>query len=252
MSSVKESSQVKELENSSINIIDMPEAFTESGQCDDEITLVFDNSNKLYVSKNFLRYASPVFMAMFDHDYKENKENSVSLTGKNYDDFLEFLLCIHPRIFKPITDKNVLRIVEIANEYQVTSIIKKCKETMMTWLQTLFGQARTKGHYLYQAEYLRPCLRIIAKAHELSYNDVVQFAAKTIAKFGHILYNKGQTQPPLNPWCSPYITDKRGDETYSDIKEDCMNMFQELSLDIKYKIVTERLLLLNEECDIKD
>jgi hypothetical protein len=97
-----EPSQVKDLENSSINKIDMPEAFTESGECDDEITLVFDNNNKLFVSKNFLRYASPVFKAMFDHDCKEKKENSVSLTGKNYDDFLEFLLCIHPRISKPV------------------------------------------------------------------------------------------------------------------------------------------------------
>jgi hypothetical protein len=81
----------------------MSDAFIERGQCEDEIMLVFDNSNKLCVSKNFLRYASPVFKTMFDHDCKEKKENSVSLTGKNYDDFLEFLLCIHPRILKPIT-----------------------------------------------------------------------------------------------------------------------------------------------------
>jgi hypothetical protein len=78
------------LENSIKNIFDMTEAFTESGECDDEITLVFDNSNKLYVSKNFLRYASPVFKAMFDHDWQEKKENLVSLTGKNYNDFSNF------------------------------------------------------------------------------------------------------------------------------------------------------------------
>ncbi|XP_060558066.1 uncharacterized protein LOC132718386 [Ruditapes philippinarum] len=116
----------------------MTEAFTESGEFDNEITLVFDNSNKLYVSKNFLRYASPVFKAMFDHDWQEKKENLVSLTGKNYDDFLEFLLCIHPRISKPITETNVLQVVSIADEYQVTSVIKKCKETMMSWSQGLF------------------------------------------------------------------------------------------------------------------
>jgi hypothetical protein len=39
----------KEPESSCSYITDMPEAFTESGECDDEITLVFDNSNKLYV-----------------------------------------------------------------------------------------------------------------------------------------------------------------------------------------------------------
>ncbi|XP_060557721.1 uncharacterized protein LOC132718107 [Ruditapes philippinarum] len=157
----------------------MPEAFTESGECDDEITLVFDNSNKLYVSKNFLRYASPVFKAMFDHNWQEKKENCVSLTGKNFDDFLEFLLCIHPRISKPITETNVLQIVSIADEYQVTSVINKCKEYMMRWLQASFDQARAKdNHYLYQAVYLRPCLSIVAKAHELTFNDVVKFAVK--------------------------------------------------------------------------
>jgi hypothetical protein len=81
----------------------MSSTFTESGECDDEITLVFKKSKKLYASKNFLRYASPVFKAMFDHDWQETKKSRVSLTGKNYDDFLEFLLCVHPRILKPIT-----------------------------------------------------------------------------------------------------------------------------------------------------
>ena len=82
---------------------DEPEAFTESGRCDDEITLVFDEDKKLYASKNFLRYASPVFEAMFTFGWKEGKENCVELKGKQYDDFLEFLLCIHPRVFKPVT-----------------------------------------------------------------------------------------------------------------------------------------------------
>lgn len=211
----------EELENNSTNIIDMPEAFTESGECDDEITLVFDNSNKLYASKNFLRYASPVFKAMFDHDCKEKKENSVSLPGKNYDDFLEFLLCIHPRISKPITETNVLRVVNIADEYQVTSVITKCKGLMMGWLQASFDQARAKGYpyYLYQAVYLRPCLRIVAKAYELTYNDVVKFAVKTIAKFGHILYNEGQKESPSQYVMGEHTPlDKTGDETFGDLQ----------------------------------
>ncbi|XP_060557712.1 uncharacterized protein LOC132718096 [Ruditapes philippinarum] len=190
---------------------------------------------------------------MFDHDCKEKKENSVSLPGKNYDDFLEFLLCIHPRILKPITETNVLRIVSIADEYQVTSVIKKCKEYMISWLQASFDQARAKGnHYLYHAEYLRPCLRIVAKVHELSYNDLVKFAVKSIAKFGHILYNTGQKESQkMHIKNQPSPSDKTGDETFGDIKMDCMKMFQNLPFEIKYKIVAERLLHLNDETNLK-
>jgi hypothetical protein len=141
----------------------------------------------------------------------------------------------------------------IAEEYQVTSVIKKCKETMMTWLQASLDQARGKGyHYLYQTEYLRQCLRIVAKAHELSYNDVVEFAVKIIAKFGHILYNDGQKESPRTRYGNePSVSDKTGDETFGDIKMDCMKMFQNLSFEIKYKIVAERLLHLNDETSLK-
>jgi hypothetical protein len=141
--------------------------------------------------------------------------------------------------------------VTIADEYQVTSITKKCKELMMTWLQASLDQAKGKiAHFLNHAVYLRPCLRIIAKAHESSYSDVMNFAVKTIAKFGHILYNKGQQEkfPFIK---GPNHSDKSGDETLGNIKMDCMNMFQNLSFEIKCKIFAERLLLLNDEGSLK-
>ena len=78
--------------------------FTQDGVHDDEITLEFEEE-KLYVSKNFLCLTSPVFEAMFSNEFKENIEKRVQMTGKSYDDFLEFLLCIHPRIQKDIDGK---------------------------------------------------------------------------------------------------------------------------------------------------
>jgi hypothetical protein len=143
--------------------------------------------------------------------------------------------------------------VSIADEYQVTSVINKCKEYMMRWLQASFDQARAKdNHYLYQAVYLRPCLSIVAKAHELTFNDVVKFAVKIIAKFGHILYNEGQKDlQRMYDVDEIFPSDKTGDETFGDIKMDCMKMFQKLSFEIKYKIVAERLLHLNDETSLK-
>lgn len=67
-----------------------------------ESTFVFDDKRKLYVSLNFLMYVSPVFKAMFTHDFQERKTREVPLPGKEYEGFLEFLLCLHPNRQKPV------------------------------------------------------------------------------------------------------------------------------------------------------
>jgi hypothetical protein len=61
--------------------------FTQKGSYDDEVTLDFGEEN-LYVSKNFLCVASPVF----EDEFREKKEKRVHMTGKSYEDFLDFLL----------------------------------------------------------------------------------------------------------------------------------------------------------------
>lgn len=78
------------------------ELFLTSGACSDEIVLRFDDGNKLYVSENFLSYASPVFRAMFEHQFKESETREVEMKGKSFEDFHEFLLCLHPGKQKPI------------------------------------------------------------------------------------------------------------------------------------------------------
>jgi hypothetical protein len=79
------------------------EPFTQKGSHDDEVTLAF-GKNKLYVSRNFLCLASPEFEAMFRNECREKKEKLVQMTG-TYEDFIEFLLCIHPRILKEVNGK---------------------------------------------------------------------------------------------------------------------------------------------------
>lgn len=86
-----------------------PTPFTESGQRDDEVILAFKDEEKLFVSRNFLSYASPVFEAMFSKDFIEKQENKVNLESKEYEDFLDFLLCLHPGLQKEVdgNEKNV-------------------------------------------------------------------------------------------------------------------------------------------------
>ncbi|XP_060597907.1 uncharacterized protein LOC132751712 [Ruditapes philippinarum] len=119
-----------------------PNTFTTPGKCLDEIRLIFDDQQELYVSQNFLILSSPAFDAMFKNDFKEKQQSAVALTGKNYSDFHEFLMCIHPGTLKPVTEANVLRIVPIAEEYQVDSIIQSCKLVMKNWLEKEYVSAK--------------------------------------------------------------------------------------------------------------
>jgi hypothetical protein len=82
-----------------------PEPFTAHGKCLDEVRLVFDDQQELYVSQNFLILSSPVFEAMFKNDFKEKQQSAVLLKEKSYTDFHEFLMCIHPGTLKPVTGK---------------------------------------------------------------------------------------------------------------------------------------------------
>ncbi|XP_053404930.1 BTB and MATH domain-containing protein 38-like [Mercenaria mercenaria] len=114
--------------------VESPSPFTEGGKCFDEVQFIFDDQQNLVVSQNFLILASPVFEAMFKSDFKEKQTMTVHLKGKIYEDFLEFLMCIHPGGKTTVTTSNVLRISPIAEEYQVARVIHKCTKCMKTWL----------------------------------------------------------------------------------------------------------------------
>jgi hypothetical protein len=96
-----ESKKIKVEDNSSAS---SPEPFTEKGSHDDEVTLDF-GEEKLYVPQIFLCLASPVLEAMFRNEYREKKEKLLAMTGKSYEEFLDFLLCIHPRYQKEVNGK---------------------------------------------------------------------------------------------------------------------------------------------------
>jgi hypothetical protein len=83
-----------------------PEPFTAPGKCTDEVRLVFDDKQELYVSQNLLVLSSPVFEAMFKNDFKEKQQSAVLLKEKSYTDFHEFLMCIHPGTLKQVTGKD--------------------------------------------------------------------------------------------------------------------------------------------------
>ena len=82
--------------NENIRSVEDTTRFTIEGKCDDEVTLLFDDGQKLYVSRYFLCLVSPVFSSMFTLEFKEKQTGIVELKDKTYDDMLRFILILHP------------------------------------------------------------------------------------------------------------------------------------------------------------
>lgn len=210
--------------------------FTKGGICSDEITFIFDDGKELYVSQNFLRYVSPVFRAMFEHELEERKTRTVKLPGKTYADFLEFLLCLLPDTQKPVDNTNALRICAIADEYQCPIIIKKCKEVMVVMLSEV-----TETNPNNMASASRTCLQILIKADSLDYEDVVTKAVSSIVRFGY-KYFTGKPRPN-NPKYIVY-----GSNAAEPILLDCKALFDSLRDTLKLRLLSERL----DQCDKSD
>ena len=60
-----------------------------------DVTLVVEDKS-LYFSKALLVISSPVFARMFNADFKDKESARIELPGKNYADFVTFLMQLHP------------------------------------------------------------------------------------------------------------------------------------------------------------
>lgn len=105
-----------------------------------------------------------------------------------------WLVCLWYRnklILFLITDKNVLQLVKIADEYQTTSIVEKCKKVMKDLLQSnlksnlLFEPGSVNLDRLRRA---RTCLKILTTAKSVEYEAIITEACQTIGRFGHAIF----------------------------------------------------------------
>ncbi|XP_071099082.1 BTB and MATH domain-containing protein 38-like [Haliotis cracherodii] len=96
-----------------------------------DVALVVEG-RRLHVIKGALSAASDVFHRMFNGDFKEKQESEVPLPGKTYDDIVDLLLCIYPSELRPVTQVTVDRLLELADEYQITVLKRKCEDFLLT------------------------------------------------------------------------------------------------------------------------
>ncbi|XP_060607427.1 uncharacterized protein LOC132759636 [Ruditapes philippinarum] len=228
-----------------------PEPFTAPGKCLDEVCLVFDDQQELYVSQNFLILSSPVFDAMFKNDFKEKQQSAVFLKGKNHSEFHEFLLCINPGTFKPVTEANVLRIVPIAEEYQVDPIIQICQLIMQNWLQKEYVSAKSNkyysNYYHHSVVPTRQCLSILTTSLSLNYKSLIDNAVEILAKMPHRIYYGSYKPDTLCTDCHSQTRDLNGKNiTVREIIDECKIVFQTLPAELRCTILSKKLALYED------
>ncbi|XP_045183825.2 uncharacterized protein LOC123542190 [Mercenaria mercenaria] len=102
--------------------------FTEQSWRTDFVLIV--EGTKLYVAKNILSLASPVFDTMFQSNFKESSCDELELPGKKLNDVIEFLRCIYPNTFTQITRDNAVTILPLIEEYQVVQLKPRCEAVL--------------------------------------------------------------------------------------------------------------------------
>jgi hypothetical protein len=102
--------------------------FTEKTWKDDFVLIV--ENKRLHVAKAILAYASPVFDAMFQTEFKEKNSSELELPEKKVEDLQHFLRCIYP-LQAEISSENVNAVLPLAEEYQVSNLKTKCEAFLL-------------------------------------------------------------------------------------------------------------------------
>jgi len=99
-----------------------------------DVVLVVEEE-RFHVHRSILGIWSPVFSRMFTAEFKENTAEEVPLPGKKSSEIKEMLLVIYPTCGEPIDKNNYAFLLELAEEYMMTKLTKKCEIYLMHCLE---------------------------------------------------------------------------------------------------------------------
>lgn len=94
-----------------------------------DVVLIVDGK-KLYANRALLSIWSPVFETMFKSNFKEKDAMEIDLPTKSFEEISELLQVVYPPN-RPITAMNCERLLELADEYQMLELTKRCRSFLM-------------------------------------------------------------------------------------------------------------------------
>ena len=111
-----------------------PTDFLEPWKLSDVVLVVEDQ--KFHVHRSILAFWSPVFERMFTSEFKEKNNDEIPLPGKKESEIKHLLLMMYPSLEeKQVTKSNCYFLFELAHEYQIDSIARKCEALMVTMVK---------------------------------------------------------------------------------------------------------------------
>ena len=111
-----------------------PTDFLEPWKLSDVVLVVEDQ--KFHVHRSILAFWSPVFEKMFSTEFKEKNNDEIPLPGKKESEIKHLLLMMYPSLEeKQVTKSNCYFLFELAHEYQIDSIARKCEALMVTMVK---------------------------------------------------------------------------------------------------------------------
>ncbi|XP_061186927.1 uncharacterized protein LOC133195062 [Saccostrea echinata] len=108
--------------------------FLKEDQYTDTILLI--EGKKLFINRCILGYASPHFQKLLDAANKaaltEKKTKAeVKISDKTYSDFVELLSYLHPATSNDLTEKAAVKLLPLANEYEMIPLKEKCEKVLI-------------------------------------------------------------------------------------------------------------------------
>ena len=111
-----------------------PTDFLEPWKLSDVVLVVEDQ--KFHVHRSILAFWSPVFERMFTSEFKEKNNDEIPLPGRKESEIKHLLLMLYPSLEeKQVTKRNCYYLFELAHEYQIDSIARKCEALMVTMVK---------------------------------------------------------------------------------------------------------------------
>lgn len=99
-----------------------------------DVVLVVEEE-KIHVHRSMLAVWSPVFEKMFTAQFKEQAADEIPLPEKKASEIKEMLQVIYPTIGKQVHEGNYLSLLNLAKEYMMTKLTKKCDIFLVGKLQ---------------------------------------------------------------------------------------------------------------------
>ncbi|XP_020606664.1 BTB and MATH domain-containing protein 36-like [Orbicella faveolata] len=112
-----------------------PPDFSEPWKFSDVVLVV--EEQRFHVHRSTLAFWSPVFERMFTYDFKEKNSGEIPLPGKKASEINELLQMMYPSLEeKVISSNNCYFLLDLAREYQIDSITRKCEDFLVSAVKT--------------------------------------------------------------------------------------------------------------------